>query len=151
MEIRERSIQKLLKVWNEKRGMIIREKSKGFTIYRTKEGGRIATTKIKNSTGWYALVCFFECSNIVEVYDMHVFDRYKERFQKEGEDPIAEFMMRGNADGLLLIKDSEGKTEKKICDGAVLGKKTGDIIYHKTFITDDMIRENKMDYLFELC
>ena len=150
MEIKKDVIKKLIEVWNNKRDSIIEGNIKGFTNYSTKGGGKICTTKIKNSQGWYAIVCFYECSEVVEVYDMHVFDRYKERFvARVGEDSVTTFIRRGNASGTMILKD-DGKTEKKIRDGAVLGNMKGDIIYYKTYITDEMITENKMDYLFEL-
>ena len=152
MEIREDVIAKLIKVWKKKRDEIIRGELKGFTIYPVKEDGKVVTTRLNNGNGWYAIVCFYECSDVVEVYDMHVFDRYRERFvNRLGEESAATFIRRGNASGILLVKDEvEGKTEKKIRDGAVLGNMKGNIIYHKTYITDEMITENKMDYLFEL-
>lgn len=152
MEIKTKVIEKLIEVWKEKRDQIVRGELKGFTNYMTKEGGKVCTTKIKNGQGWYAIVCFYECSDFVEVYDMHVFDRYSERFvDRVGEDSVTTFIRRGNASGVMIVKDDkDGKTEKKIRDGAILGNMKGNIVYHKTYITDEMITENKMDYLFEL-
>ena len=71
MEIKSDVIKKLIEVWNNKRDSIIEGNIKGFTNYSTKGGGKVCTTKIKNSQGWYAIVCFYECSAVVEVYDMH--------------------------------------------------------------------------------
>jgi hypothetical protein len=150
VEIKKDVIEKLIEVWKKRRNQIIEGKLDGFSNYAVKGGGKVCTTKIKNSQGWYAIVCFYECSEVVEVYDMHVFDRYRERFvARVGEDSVTTFIRRGNASGTMILKD-DGKTEKKIRDGAVLGNMKGDIIYHKTYITDEMITENKMDYLFEL-
>lgn len=151
MKIKEDVIAKLIKVWKEKRSQILKGNVRGFTLYQTEEGGKVCTTKLKNGQGWYAIVCFYECADVVEVYDMHVFDRYRERFWiEDGEDPITAFIKRGNVSGTLVVKDREGKTEKKVRDGAILGNITGDIIYHKTFLNDEMCRDNKLDYLFEL-
>ena len=152
MEIKEDVIEKLIEVWKERRNSIIEGRLKGFTNYQTEDGNKICTTRLKNIHGWYAIVCFYECADYVEVYDMHVFDRYRERFEGGGmkeEDTITTFIQRGNASGTLIVKDE--RTEKKIKDGAVLGNMKGNIIYHKTYITDLMIAENKMDYLLELC
>ena len=150
MEIKTRVIENLIKVWKDKRSQIIEGKLDGFTNYAVKGGGKVCTTKIKNGSGWYAIVCFYECTDLVEVYDMHVFDRYRERFvDRVGEDSVTTFIRRGNANGTMIIKDC-GKAEKKVRDGAVLGNLKGSIVYHKTYITDEMITENKMDYLFEL-
>lgn len=152
MEIKEDVIAKLIEVWKKKREQILKGELKGFTIYRTGKGEKVVTSQLKNNQGWYAIVCYYECSDVVEVYDMHVFDRYQERFiSRVGEDSVTTFVRRGNVEGTLLVKDREGKTEKKVRDGAVLGKLKGNIVYHKTYITDEMITENKMDYLFELC
>ena len=150
MEIKKDVIEKLIEVWKKRRDQIIEGKLNGFYNYAVKGGGKVCTAKIKNSQGWYAIVCFYECSDMVEVYDMHVFDRYRERFvARVGEDSVTTFIRRGNASGNMIVKDC-GKVEKKVRDGAVLGNMKGDIIYHKTYITDEMITENKMDYLFEL-
>ena len=150
MEIKKDVIEKLVEVWKKKRTPILNGELKGFELYAVKGGGKVVTTRIKNGSGWYAIVCFYECSEVVEVYDMHVFDRYRERFvARVGEESVVTFIRRGNASGTMILKD-DGKTEKKIRDGAVLGNMKGDIIYHKTYITDEMITENKMDYLFEL-
>jgi hypothetical protein len=149
MEIKEDVIAKLIEVWKKKRGQILKGELKGFTIYRTEKGEKVVTTQLKNVTGWYAIVCYYECFDVVEVYDMHVFDRYQERFK--AKDSIVTFIRRGNVEGTLLVKDYDGRTEKKVRDGAVLGRLKGNIVYHKTYITDEMISENKMDYLFELC
>ena len=148
MKINETVIEKLWNTWKNKRTGILKGKTKGFTLY---EGGKIVTTKLKNFTGWYAVVCFYDTPDLyVDVYDMHVFDRYKERFMKGvDKDPITEFMNAGNYEGTMLIKE-EGRFEKKIKDGATLGTINKGIVYHKTFLTDDMCRENKMDYLFDI-
>jgi hypothetical protein len=151
VEIKADVIEKLIEVWKKKRNQIIEGRLDGFMNYRTKDGGKVCTTRLKNSSGWYAIVCFYECSDIVEVYDMHVFNRYRERFvDRVGEDSVTTFIRRGNATGTILIKEDGEKTEKKVRDGAVLGNMKGNIVYHKTYITDEMITENKMDYLFEL-
>ena len=152
MEIKTKVIENLIEVWKKRRDQIIEGKLNGFSNYAVKGGGKVCTTRIKNNQGWYAIVCFYECSDMVEVYDMHVFDRYRERFiSRVGEDSVTTFIRRGNASGVMIVKDEkDGKTEKKVRDGAVLGNMKGNIIYHKTYITDEMITENKMDYLFEL-
>jgi len=152
MEIKEDVIVKLIEVWKKKRGQILKGELKGFTIYRTGKGEKIVTSQLKNNQGWYAIVCYYECADVVEVYDMHVFDRYQERFiiGQTKENSITTFIGRGNNGGTLLIKDNDGKIEKKISDGAVLGNIRENIIYYKTYITNEMIKENKMDYLFEI-
>ena len=149
MNIKVDVIERLWKVWRSKRNQVVKGWLKGFTLY---DEGKIVTTKIKNTTGWYAIVCFYDTPELcVDVYDMHVFDRYKERFMRgrEDKDIITEFIKRGNCEGTMLIR-KEGRFEKKVKDGATLGEMKGGIVYHKTYLTDDMCRENKMDYLFEL-
>lgn len=147
MEIRKRIIEKLIEVWNKNRDLIINGKLKGFTTYYTEGKDKIITTKLKNDQGWYAIVLFYECTDLVEVYDMHVFSRYQERFKIEK--PITNFIKRGNADGTIFIRD-EDNIEKKIKDGAIFGEIKNNIIYYKTYITDKMIIENNKNYLFEL-
>lgn len=151
MEIKQKIIEKLIKTFKRYREQAIRGRLKGFSLLQTDTGGKVVAARIKNSTGWYAIVCFYDCLEpIVDVYDMHVFDRYSERFMKnEKKDVIIRFIQRGNASGTLILKD-EGRFEKRIKDGATLGSMKDGIIYHKTYLTEEMCRENKMDYLLEL-
>ena len=121
-------------------------------VYETVEGD-IVTTKIKNETGWYALVCFYDTPELmVDVYDMHVFSRYYERWmrdRRDKRDPISVFLGRCNFSGTMILED-EGRFKKRIKDGATMGAEDNGIIYHKTYMNDDMLVENKLEYLLEL-
>jgi len=152
MEIRREVIKKLFNTFRERREQIIRGWVKGFTVLEGTGKEKIVTIKLNNGQGWYAIVCLYDTPELmVDVYDMHVFDRFGERFLKKevDENTISEFIRRGNYEGTMLIED--GRFKRRIKDGATLGSVADGIIYHKTYITDDMIRENGMDYLFELC
>ncbi len=150
MEIRRDTIEKLWKVFDKNRDLVKRGYYKGFQLYETPTG-KVITIKLKNTTGWYSLVCFYDLPEFrVDVYDMHVFERYQERFRRgTGKDIITEFIRRGNCGGTLLAKD-DGRAEKRIPDGATLGTVGDGLVYYKTYLPDKMLRENQMEYLLEL-
>jgi hypothetical protein len=157
MEIRKKVINKYLKEYWQDR-VVLRKQDPGrcgqYLILGT-ETGKIIGRLLENKQGWYALVCFYDNQEpLVDVYDRHVFDRYSHRFLRnkgEGdrEEVIRKFVGSGNCSGTVVL-ESTGEFSKRIKDGACFGNIKDDIIYHKTYMTDDMLVGNNREYLLDL-
>ena len=148
MEIKREKVDKLI------------ESYKQFLTGRTKpeikkvltKDGEIRYSKIENSQGWYAVVCFYDDLQRVDVYDQHVFSRYQERFlgKRQVINVVDEFLKR-NGSGVLIL-EKYGRFSKRVRDGACFGTITPDekIIYHKTFVEEKMLDpENQYNLLSE--
>ena len=138
MEIKREKIEKLIGTYRQY--LTGRSRPEIKTV-RTKKGGEIKYSRIENSQGWYAIVCFYDDLQRVDVYDQHVFQRYQERYlgKRQVINIVDEFLKR-NGSGVLFL-EKYGKFSKRIHDGACFGTITPDekIIYHKTFVKEDQL------------
>ena len=145
MDIKKDYIERLLEKFKKVRERLLRPdvlRCDRFKKIDTPEGQIIYTT-IGNTQGWWSVVYMYEDAKRVEVYDMHVFERYQDRFLRkkvyDKKKLVSEFLGR-NSSGTIYIEPGN-KFSKKIKDGACLGDLTEDlmIIHNKTFISEDQV------------
>ena len=150
MEIKDFDIEKLRKKFNNLKDVILRlGVYKNYRVLETGSGNFIYSV-IGNTQGWYSVVCFYNNLNNLEIYDMHVFKRYQERYLKrrcyDNFELINSFLER-NSDGIVYLEE-DNKMSKKIRDGICLGEIDLDlgVIYNKTFIVEEQLTP-KQNYL----
>ena len=145
VEIRKDYILNLLEKFKKTKDILIKPEVKRCGRFKKLNipDGQIIYTTLWNTQGWWSIACMYEDAKRVEIYDMHVFERYQGRYLKKKiynrENLISEFLSR-NSEGTIYL-ESGNKFSKRVKDGACLGDISEDfmIIYNKTFISENLI------------
>ena len=109
MDIKKDYIKRLLKKFKEARDILIRPDTKRYGRFKKLNiaEGQIIYTTIGNTQGWWSIVCIFDDAERVEIYDMHVFERYQNRYLRKKvynkEELIQKFFDR-NSEGTIYLE-----------------------------------------------